>query len=93
MTRTELIERLSRHFPRLTQSDTQLAVSFILISMAKALMAGRRMEFRGFGALSTGRRPARISRNPKTGEPVEVPSKRTIRWKSGKDLQARLNSE
>lgn len=91
MTRSELIDRLGRHFPQRTRSDTQLAVSFMLLAMARALIGGRRIEIRHFGSLSASKRPARTGRNPKTGASIAVPPKRSIRWKAGKEMNARLN--
>ena len=54
---------------------------------------GGRVELRGFGAFSTREREARVGRNPRTGEAVEVPAKRVPYFKAGKDMRKRLNDE
>ena len=61
--------------------------------MKKALKRGERVELRGFGVFSTNTQKARISRNPKTGEKVHTPQKKTIHFKMAKDLFKKLNNE
>ena len=60
--------------------------------MKKALKRGERVELRGFGVFSTNTQKARISRNPKTGEKVHTPQKKTIHFKMAKDLFKKLNN-
>ncbi len=56
-------------------------------------MKGERVELRGFGVFSTNKQKARISRNPKTGEKVHTPEKRTIHFKMAKDLFKKINND
>ena len=86
MTKSELIARLADHFPRLVQKDAQVATEIILDAITEALRNGRRIEMRGFGSFSVHQRPARIARNPKTGEPVPVAEKRVPHFKPGAPL-------
>jgi integration host factor subunit beta len=65
----------------------------VLDEIAKALAAGDRVELRGFGAFSVKVRPARVGRNPRTGEAVEVDEKRVPFFRTGKELRERLNGE
>lgn len=51
------------------------------------------MELRGFGAFSVKHRPARVGRNPRTGEPVQVDAKSVPFFKAGKELRDRLNDD
>ncbi|MNU73554.1 Integration host factor subunit beta [compost metagenome] len=67
-------------------------VNVILGQMTEALSDGGRVELRGFGAFSVRSRPARVGRNPRTGETVEVPAKAVPFFKSGKELRERLNA-
>ena len=60
--------------------------------MKNALKRGDRVELRGFGILSTNIQKARISRNPKTGEKIHTPQKKTIHFKMAKDLFKKLNN-
>lgn len=92
MTKSELIARLAEHFPRLVQKDAQVATEIILDAITDALRHGRRIEMRGFGSFSVHYRPARLARNPKTGEPVPVAEKRVPHFKPGQPLLESLQT-
>ena len=87
MNRSEIVDDLAAKFGRLTKSDTDLAINTILDAMADALVAGHRIEIRGFGSFSVTRRPPRIARNPRNGESVAVPEKRVAHFKPGKPMR------
>lgn len=87
MNRSEIIDDLAAKFGHLTKGDTEFAVNTILAAMADALVAGHRIEIRGFGSFSISRRPPRIGRNPRNGESVSVPETRVIHFKPGKALR------
>lgn len=87
MTRSELINRLASKVPQLVAKDAELAVRTILDAMAEALAHGNRIEIRGFGSFALSYRPARVGRNPKSGESVLVPEKRVPHFKPGKTLR------
>ncbi len=91
MTKSELIQLLSDKNPQLHSSDIEKLVSTVFDEITTALVRGDRVELRGFGAFSVREREARTGRNPRTGEQVEVPSKRTPFFKVGKDLRERIN--
>jgi len=91
MTKSELIEQLSAQQTHLSQADVELAVRCILEQLARALASGERIEIRGFGSFSLHYRPARMGRNPKTGEPVALPGKHVPHFKPGKALRERVN--
>ena len=59
--------------------------------MGAALSQGGRIEIRGFGSFSLNYRPARVGRNPKSGERVEVPAKHVPHFKAGKELRERVD--
>lgn len=59
-------------------------------AMKDALKEGDRIELRGFGVLVVKNRKTGIGRNPKTGEEVEIPVGRTVRFKAGKNLSSEL---
>ena len=61
-------------------------VSTFVDSIVDALVAGERVELRGLGSFSVGHRGPRVGRNPKTGEAVQVPAKRVVRFRAGKGL-------
>jgi integration host factor subunit beta len=82
MTKSELILRLAETNPHLYQRDVE-----------KIVARGDRVELRGFGAFSVKERDARLGRNPRTGDSVEVDSKCVPFFKTGKQLRDRLNGE
>ena len=91
MTKSELIEALAAQQPQLDLKDVELAVKELLDQMGSALASGERIEVRGFGSFSLHERPARVGRNPKTGDSVEVPYKRVPHFKPGKELRQRVD--
>ena len=93
MIRSELISNLAEKHPQLTASDVELAVKNIIDSLANSLAKGGRVEIRGFGSFSVRIRPARLGRNPKTGEEVQVPERATLYFRPGTELRERVNKE
>jgi integration host factor subunit beta len=92
MTRSELIERLTKRYPSLVADDLAVAVKMILDSMAKTLAQGQRVEVRGFGNFGLNYRPPRTGRNPKSGKSVQVAAKYVPHFKTGKELRERVAS-
>lgn len=92
MTKSELIARLAAANPHLYQRDVERIVSTIFDEISAALARGDRVELRGFGAFSVKSRGARIGRNPRTGEAVQVAQKFIPYFKTGKQLREKLNA-
>jgi integration host factor subunit beta len=91
LTKSELIEKLSRKLNHLPPHDIELSVKNILKQMGQTLFNGDRIEVRGFGSFLLHHRPARIGRNPKTGISVTLPAKFVPHFKPGKELRERVN--
>ena len=91
MTKSELIDQLAKEYPHLYHRDIEKVVDVFYNSISEALSDGQRVEIRGFGAFSIKKRSPRIGRNPKNGKKVEVPSKKSIYYKPGKELKERIN--
>ncbi len=91
MTKSELIARLAARFPQLVSKDAEYAVKMMLDAMTDALVRGERIEIRGFGSFGLNHRPARLGRNPKSGDKVEVPEKFVPHFKAGKELRERVD--
>ncbi|MBV6656978.1 MAG: integration host factor subunit beta [Devosiaceae bacterium] len=91
MIKSELIQRITERNPHLFQRDIENVVAAILDSITDALARGDRVELRGFGAFSVKHRPARVGRNPRTGEQVHVDAKTVPFFKTGKEMRERLN--
>ena len=92
MTKSELIEKIAAVQSQLSAKDVELAVKMILDHMAEALSTGERIEIRGFGSFSLHYRAARMGRNPKTGDKVELAGKYVPHFKPGKELRDRVNA-
>ncbi len=91
MIKSELVQRIATQNPHLYQRDVENIVNAILDEVMAALMRGDRVELRGFGAFSVKNRPARVGRNPRTGDKVEVSEKFVPFFKTGKEMRERLN--
>ena len=91
MTKSELVQKLSEQNNQMHPQDVERVVNVFLDEVTDALTRGDRVELRGFGAFSVRERQARLGRNPRTGEQVQVPAKRTPFFKMGRDLKERLN--
>jgi integration host factor subunit beta len=92
MTKSDLIDLMTRAKSTLSERDVELAVKTMLQQMGDTLAAGKRIEVRGFGSFTLHSRPPRIGRNPKTGEAVAVPARFAPYFKPGKALRDRVNA-
>lgn len=86
MTKAELVEEVARA-AELNKRDAEVIVETVFDSIIGALHKGDKVELRGFGSFRTRERGPRRGRNPKTGEPVDVPAKRVPYFKPGKELK------
>jgi len=91
--KSKLLNQLKRSYPNFLKKDLEKVVSVILNEIKQALKRGDRVELRGFGMFSTNVQKARISRNPKTGEKVNTPEKKTIHFKMAKEMFKKLNND
>ena len=91
--KSKLLKQLSDNYPNFLKKDLEKFSNIIFNEIKQALKKGDRVELRGFGIFSTNIQKARISRNPKTGEKVNTPKKKTIHFKMAKDVFKRLNDE
>jgi integration host factor subunit beta len=92
MTKSALIEKVAQRVEGLTLKQTEIVVETVFDSIKEALKGGDKIEIRGFGNFRLKERGERKARNPKTGETVNVPAKKAIRFKAGKALREALNS-
>jgi len=93
VTKLKLLKRLSGNYPNFLKKDLEKFTHIILDEIKQALKNGDRVELRGFGIFSTNIQKERISRNPKTGEKVNTPEKKTIHFKMAKELFKKLNND
>jgi integration host factor subunit beta len=90
MTKADLVERVAKD-AELTKKDAEQLVEIVFDSIVASLNEGQKIELRGFGSFRVRQRNARSGRNPKTGEPVEIPAKRVAYFKPGKELKELIN--
>ena len=90
--KSKLLKQLSGSYPNFLKKDIKKFLNIILNEIKKTLKRGERVELRGFGIWSTHTQKARISRNPKTGEKIQTPEKKTIHFKMAKELFNKLNN-
>lgn len=91
MTKSDLIERLSTK-AELTRPRAEELVDFLLNDVTEALKRGEKVNISGFGTFTVSTRKARTGRNPKTGEPIEIPASRSAKFKAGKTLKEALSA-
>jgi integration host factor subunit beta len=90
MTKAELVDEVAR-VVQLTKKQAETIVNIVFDSIVESLRAGQKIELRGFGSFRLRSRKSRTGRNPKTGEKVEVPSKKIPYFKPGKELKELIN--
>ncbi|HWP49523.1 MAG TPA: integration host factor subunit beta [Candidatus Limnocylindrales bacterium] len=90
MTKADLVEKIAER-AKLSKKDSEIVVNTVFQSIIEALTKGDKVELRGFGSFRARDRQSRVGRNPKTGESVEVPSKKVPFFKPGKDLKKLVN--
>ena len=91
--KSKLLKQLANNYPNFLKRDLEKFTDIILTEIKQALKRGDRVELRGFGMFSTNTQKARISRNPKTGEKVNTPQKKTIHFKMSKEMFKKLNND
>ena len=90
--KSKLLKQLSDNYPNFKKKILEKFLDIFLLEIKDALKKGERVELRGFGMWSTHTQKARISRNPKTGEKVKTPQKKTIHFKMAKEMFNKLNN-
>jgi integration host factor subunit beta len=91
MTKSELIDSLTKKQPHLERKDVELAVSCMIEHMSKTLMANDRIEIRGFGSFSLHYHPPLTGRDPRTGDQLNLPAKYLPYFKPGRELRQRVD--
>ena len=91
MVKSELVHKLCDMHTNILRKDMEKIVEIITSEIVDALCRNEAVEIRGFGRFKSIDKKARIGRNPKNSETVEIPAKKAIRWKMSKNLYSRLN--
>jgi integration host factor subunit beta len=89
MTKADLVQQAADAIgPGVTKKDCALVVDAFLNAIKDALAEHKNIEIRGFGTFKVRERKSRLARNPRTGDPVEVPPRAVPVFKPSKDLRA-----
>ena len=91
MVRSELVTKLAHQFPGVLRKDLERILEIIFLQILEALSRGENIEIRGFGTYKIIKRKARIGRNPRNSQLVQIPEKNAVRWKMSKTFFNRLN--
>ena len=91
--KSKLLKQISNNYPNFLKKDLEIFFNIILNEIKLALHKGDNVELRGFGTWSTHIQKARLSRNPKTGEKIQTPEKKTIHFKMSKKLFQKINTD
>ena len=91
MVKSELLQNLCNYYPNLLRKDVEKILEIIFLEIIEALCRGENVEIRGFGTYKITKRKARIGRNPKNSESVQIPEKNAIKWKMSKTFFSQLN--
>ena len=91
--KSKLLKQLSDNYPNFLKKDLEKFLNIFLIEIKNSLKKGNRVELRSFGMFSTHIQKARISRNPKTGEKIQTPKKKTIHFKMSREMFNKLNND
>jgi len=91
MVKSELVQKLCNRHPNMLRRDIEKIVEIVISEMIEALRRDEAVEIRGWGRIKTIMRKARLGRNPKNSETIQIPAKKAIKWKMSKTLYNRLN--
>ncbi len=91
MNKSELVDKVARR-AEVTRKMSEQAVGLFFATLKDAMLRGERIEIRGFGSFIVKHYKAYVGRNPRTGEAIQVPSKKLPFFKVGKELKERVNN-
>ena len=91
MVRSELLQKMRNLHPNILSRDMEKIFEIIFLEFTKAFCRDENIEIRGFGTYKIAKRKARIGRNPKNSQLVQIPEKKAIKWKMSKTFFNRLN--
>lgn len=90
MSKNELIDAMAEK-SGLTKKDCDAAVKAFVDAVSEEMVKGGKVQLVGFGTFETSERAARAGRNPQTGETVNIPASKVVRFKAGKGLKNTVN--
>ena len=91
MVRSELLQKLCNHHPNLLRRDIKKILKIIFVEITEALRRGENVEIRGFGTYKIRKRKARVGRNPRTGEQIQIAASQKVKFLPAKALKEMFN--
>jgi DNA-binding protein HU-beta len=85
MNRNDLVEAIAKA-ANMKKMEAEKALQGLIETMSKGLAAGEAIALTGFGSFSIASRPARTGRNPQTGKKIEIPARKVVKFRPGKNL-------
>lgn len=92
MNKTELIEVIAKE-AKLSKAAAQAALDATTAAIVKAVTKGDSVSLVGFGSFSSGKRAARVGRNPQTGESIKIAAAKTVKFSAGKTFKDTVNKK
>ena len=93
LVKSKILDHLSDNYPNFLKRDLKKLISITLSKIENALKKNERVELRDIFTLEARVQEARISRNPKTQEKIEIPKKKTVHFKMSKKWFKSINNE
>ena len=90
MNKVELIAQIAEK-SGLSKKDAEKAIAAVTDAITETLAAGEKVQIVGFGGFEVRERPARVARNPRTGEQIEIEASKAPVFKAGKALKDSVN--
>jgi DNA-binding protein HU-beta len=91
MNKAQLVELVQKQLGRdVSKAAAERALDAVLAAIKKGMQTGGPVQLVGFGTFRVAKRPARIGRNPKTGEQIQIPASKTVRFSAGQGLKQSL---
>jgi DNA-binding protein HU-beta len=91
LNKAELVDVVAREAGT-TKKDAESVINIMMETIVKRVASGERVTLVGFGTFEARQRRARVGRNPKTNEPLQIPAKRVAGFSVGKEFKEAVNS-
>jgi DNA-binding protein HU-beta len=92
MNKTELIEAIAADSD-ISKAAAQRVLDSIIEHVTKAVTKGETVQLIGFGSFSSGKRAARVGRNPRTGEEIKIAAAKTVKFSAGQGFKDAVNKK
>ena len=90
MSKADLVEKIAKDVD-IAKSVAEGILNSILKNITTVVTKGDSVQLIGFGTFSSGKRAARVGRNPKTGEAIQIPAAKTVKFTAGKAFKDAVN--